>query len=204
MRFASDTPFDFKAFCAKQKSGLSRMRSLCRSGDIWSEGIWEWPRQYQRRGQKSQEYAARLQDKLLYHKMTQYFFFKQWEKLKDYANDHGILIIGDLPFMYHGIRLKCGHSRSSLKLMKGNPITVAELLPIIFLQPVSIGDPIYNWENMKKNHYAWWAWRIRLSFELYDVLRIDHFRGFEAYWEVPFGAPDAQEAHGQRSRCRSL
>ena len=45
---------------------------------------------------------------------------------------------------------------------------------------------------MKKNHYAWWAWRIRLSFELYDVLRIDHFRGFEAYWEVPFGAPDAQ------------
>lgn len=128
---------------------------------------------------------------------TQYYFFKQWLALKEYANKLGIKIIGDLP-IYVAEDSADVWANPKLFYLDENllPIKVSGCPPDAFSARGQLwGNPIYNWDVMEEDGYSWWIQRMKQSFTLYDTVRIDHFRAFEAYWEVDYGADNA--VHGK-------
>lgn len=193
-RFVDNIPSDFEKFCQDQKDWLDPYAEfMALKEEFGQKAYWEWPSLYRRRNEATAHEVLYLQNQMLYHKMTQYFFFTQWKKLKSYANEKGILIIGDLPIYVSRDSVEMWAQPELFKTdSKGRPLTVAGTPPDQFSSTGQYwGNPIYNWDYMKESDYKWWVWRIRMNLSMYDVIRIDHFKGFEAYWEVPFGAPDA-------------
>ena len=139
------------------------------------------------------QYRTRLADKLEYHRVTQFLFDAQWHALKKYANVHFIQIIGDMPIYVAADSVEMWATPHYFKIdAEGNPLCVAGC-PADDFSPLGQlwGNPIYNWEAMKEDGYTWWSKRLQASFELFDVVRIDHFRGFSAYWEIPASAENA-------------
>ena len=127
------------------------------------------------------------------YKVIQFFFDVQWNELKAYANENGISLIGDIPFFVAPDSADVWSNQKYFQLDEnGKPNCVAGVPPDYFCADGQLwGNPLYDWDAMKASGYDWWIKRIKRIFELTDVLRIDHFRGFEAYWSVPFGAPNA-------------
>jgi 4-alpha-glucanotransferase len=124
---------------------------------------------------------------------VQYIFIKQWQKLKRYANKNGIKIIGDLP-IYVALDSADVWSNTDLFLLDTDcmPTKVAGVPPDFFSKTGQLwGNPLYNWERMKKEKYLWWVKRVKKCAELYDTIRIDHFRAFDTYWAVPFAEKTA-------------
>lgn len=133
-----------------------------------------------------EKYRTMLADKIQYFKVTQYFFFKQWSELKHYANQKGIKIIGDMPIYVAADSVEVWTKPELFQLDKErNPLFVAGVPADQFSATGQLwGNPLYDWEEHKKQGYAWWIHRIEESFKIYDVLRIDHFKGFSDYWQV--------------------
>lgn len=133
-----------------------------------------------------EKYRTLLADQIQYFKVTQYFFFKQWGELKDYANQKGIKIIGDMPIYVAADSVEVWTKPELFQLDKErNPLFVAGVPADQFSATGQLwGNPLYDWEEHKKQGYAWWIHRIEESFKIYDVLRIDHFKGFSDYWQV--------------------
>ncbi len=132
-------------------------------------------------------------DEIYFWIFTQYHFIKQWEKLREYANSKGVNIIGDIPIY---VALDSSDIWANPELFNLdenlNPVTVAGCPPDFFSPTGQLwGNPIYDWAKMEQNNFRWWISRIKHSFELYDIVRIDHFRGFEAYWEIPYKSENA-------------
>ncbi len=125
---------------------------------------------------------------------TQYFFFKQWYSLKSVANNKGIKIIGDLPIYVADDSADVWAHPEFFKLSADKmPKCVAGCPPDAFSDTGQLwGNPIYDWDKIEKTGYKWWIERIDYSLKLFDVIRIDHFRGFDAYWEIPFGDATAE------------
>ena len=139
------------------------------------------------------QYRAERRAEREFECFLQYQFMRQWSKLKAYANNNGIRIIGDLPIY---VSMDSVDSWANPGLFqfdeKGVPSMVAGCPPDAFSAEGQLwGNPLYDWEYHEKTKYAWWMQRIRRCFELYDVIRIDHFRGFDEYYAIPFKAPDA-------------
>lgn len=143
--------------------------------------------------QTMNHYRETLQNQINYHKITQYFFSKQYYQLKEYANENGIQIIGDIPIYVARDSVEMWTTPQFFKMKNlVEPSFVAGTPPDSFTDEGQFwGNPIYDWDYMKQNGYDWWIWRLKESFKLYDLVRIDHFRGFESYWEVPYGAETA-------------
>ncbi|MEG6615651.1 4-alpha-glucanotransferase [Peptococcaceae bacterium 1198_IL3148] len=142
-------------------------------------------------------YKRILADRINFHLFLQYIFFYQWQQLKEYANQRHIRIIGDIP-IYVSYDSSDTWSRPSLfQLDKAsNPKVVAGVPPDYFSETGQLwGNPIYNWQAMRDENYRWWKQRFGAIFKIADIVRIDHFRGFEAYWEIPFGEETA--VHGR-------
>lgn len=133
-----------------------------------------------------EKYRILLADQIQYFKVTQYFFFKQWGELKDYANQRGIKIIGDMPIYVAADSVEVWTKPELFQLDKErNPLFVAGVPADQFSATGQLwGNPLYDWEEHKKQGYTWWIHRIEESFKIYDVLRIDHFKGFSDYWQV--------------------
>lgn len=128
-----------------------------------------------------------------YHMFLQYIFFKQWMKIKKEASKRDISIMGDIPF-YVGIdSVDVWTGKENFLLDKnGKPIFIAGVPPDYFSKTGQRwGNPIYNWEFLKKNNYDFWVDRIGYSQKLFDIIRIDHFRAFDTYWEIPSDCPTA-------------
>lgn len=125
-------------------------------------------------------------EELFMWKFIQFEFFKQWMKIKEYANDKGIGIIGDIPFYVSPDSADVWANRDFFQLdEKGYPTSVAGVPPDYFAEDGQLwGNPLYNWERMKAEDYKWWIDRIQWMLRMFDGLRIDHFRAFEAYWAV--------------------
>ncbi len=140
---------------------------------------------------------AQQKDVIDYHLVTQFFFFRQWYLLKEYANQNHIQIIGDMPIYVSGDSVEMWQMPHFFKVDdNGQSTLVAGCPPDGFTEGGQLwGNPIYNWDAMAEDHYQWWIWRIQESLKLYDVVRIDHFRGFESFWEIPFGSKDAAPGH---------
>lgn len=178
----SDWLDDFALFMAiKEKNG----------GGSWSQ----WPEALRKRDSKAlQEFLN--QNKLLVtrHKFRQFLFFSQWNAVHDYARQKGISIIGDVPiFVAYDSADAWSHPELFYINAKSQPTVVAGVPPDYFSPTGQLwGNPLYRWNIHKQSGYAWWLSRIRSALSLFDIIRLDHFRGFAGYWEVRAGKPTAE------------
>jgi len=143
-----------------------------------------------RKPEAIRKYKDELKDEIEYWSFIQYLFFSQWFELKKYVVALGIQIIGDIPIYVAEDSADTWNAPENFKLDKKTlePKVVAGCPPDAFCDTGQFwGNLIYDWEMMKKTGYKWWISRIRESLKLYDVVRIDHFRGFESYWAIPYG-----------------
>lgn len=140
-------------------------------------------------------YTGLLRNEIQFHTYIQYLFFKQWSALRTYVRARGIGLIGDLPIYVALDSADVWADPKCFLLDERNlPTEVAGVPPDYFSRDGQLwGNPLYNWERMKADGYGWWIRRIDAARQLYDTIRIDHFRGFESFWSVPFGAGTAKE-----------
>lgn len=140
-----------------------------------------------------EKFKEKNQDKINFYKVTQYFFFCQYYELKRYANGKGIKIIGDIPFYVSSDSADVWTNPDDFKVGRDfTPTLVAGVPPDIFSENGQLwGNPIYNWQNMRRSGYSWWQSRLMFCRQLYDVIRIDHFRAFANYYQIPCGSRSA-------------
>ncbi|MEG2295677.1 MAG: 4-alpha-glucanotransferase, partial [Oscillospiraceae bacterium] len=148
-----------------------------------------------RKPQAMEKYKKLLQDDIDFWACLQYWFFEQWQSLRDYANQNGIKIIGDVPIY---VALDSADVWANMDIFElddaKNPIEVAGCPPDAFSVDGQLwGNPLYNWERLKEQNYAWWIDRVRACANLYDTVRIDHFRGFAGYYAIAFGEKTARK-----------
>lgn len=161
-------------------------------GRPWSE----WPAPLRQHNPAAlNKYRAAHPEDIDFHRFVQMLFFEQWHALKCYANGRGIRIIGDLPIYVplDSADVWAGPSLFDLNEQR-RPRAVAGVPPDYFSANGQLwGNPLYNWQRMQKDGYAWWMARLRQAARLFDVLRIDHFRALASYWAVPYGAATARK-----------
>lgn len=143
------------------------------------------------------KYRSELKDVINYHKVCQYFFFQQWFELKTYANDNGIEIIGDMPIYISADSVEVWTMPELFKVDQDKkPMYIAGVPADGFSEDGQLwGNPIYDWNNHLSTDFAWWIFRIQESCKMYDHVRIDHFKGFSDFWEIPGGDKTAKNGH---------
>ena len=147
-----------------------------------------------------------LASEIDYYRFIQFAFFSQWYELKDYANKKGIAIIGDIPIFTAPDSADVWANKELFKLdSKGHPLEVAGVPPDYFSATGQLwGNPLYDWDAMKDDGYRWWIERVRNQLDQVDYIRIDHFRGFEAYWAVPAGEETAMNGKWKKGPGEAL
>ncbi len=167
--------------------------------NIYSGLGWnEWPGEIRMRNQRTiEKLQMQYADETGFYRFQQYLFDRQWKALKAYANAKGIRIIGDIPIYVAFDSADTWANPELFQLDEENvPIAVAGCPPDAFSATGQLwGNPLYRWDYHKKTDFAWWMKRIHHCFDLYDVVRIDHFRGFDEYYSIPYGNPTAE--HGE-------
>ena len=181
----------FKAYCNKNEWWLHDYALYMSIKDSFDGKPWiEWDKDIKLREKEAIcKYEDKLGDEITFYKYLQYLFTQQWNKLKAYANKHGISIIGDIPIYVSMDSADTWSYKELFQLDKEyNPIAVAGCPPDSFSKTGQLwGNPLYYWEYHSDTDYEWWIKRIEHSFKLYDVVRIDHFRGFDEYYSIPYG-----------------
>lgn len=147
-----------------------------------------------------------LREEIQAQKFFQYLFFRQWRALKAFCNQRGIRIIGDMPIFVAHDSADVWTNREQFKLDEdGRPTVVAGVPPDYFSDTGQFwGNPLYNWDLMREDGFAWWIERLRASFQLFDLVRLDHFRGFAASWEIPADETTAQNGEWVETPGREL
>ncbi|HLP01946.1 MAG TPA: 4-alpha-glucanotransferase, partial [Opitutaceae bacterium] len=154
-----------------------------------------WPDSYRRWSPELRRtFPETVRREAARHVFYQYVFFTQWHRLRAYGAEHGVGVIGDVPIFVALDSADTWQNRAVFQLdTRGLPTAVAGVPPDYYSTLGQLwGNPLYNWEHLARTSYAWWIARLRAAFELYDIVRLDHFRGFETYWEIPASAPDAR------------
>lgn len=185
----------FNDFCQRQAFWLDDYALFIALKKRFEDTPWyDWEAAYRLRDvQAIEKSGVELAGEINFQKTLQYFFFKQWLQLKAYAHKKGILIMGDIP-LYVAYDSADAWTRSEIFMFDADkkPVAVAGVPPDYFSETGQLwGNPLYNWEYLKNTGFDWWIGRIRANFELYDILRIDHFRGLSAFWAVPYGEETA-------------
>ena len=162
---------------------------------FFQDECWDkWPEDIKKRyGYALDYYREQLYFEIEFQKYMQFEFSIQWKKLKTYANENGIRIIGDIPIFVSMDSADVWANQHLFQLdSKGYPTRVAGVPPDYFSASGQLwGNPLYNWEAHEAEHFSWWISRIRAQLYNLDILRVDHFRGFEAFWSIPYGEPTA-------------
>lgn len=189
---------DFEAFCDEQSAWLEdyalfmavkeHFDAKAQKEDVFG-AMWSnyWDKDIALRQPAALEKWRKKEAKnIAIHKVLQYYFFQQWGELRQYATDQGIKIIGDIPIFVAPDSVDVWANPSKFFLDdKGQPTVVAGVPPDYFSETGQLwGNPLYRWDEMSKSGFEWWIDRIRATLNLVDIIRIDHFRGFEAYWEI--------------------
>lgn len=154
-----------------------------------------WPTEFKNYPQAHQVNLTKYTDQIAYFQFVQFIFYKQWFSLKHYANDKGIKIIGDMPFYVdHGSVEVWLDKKSFLLDEQGYPTSVAGVPPDYFSPTGQYwGNPIYDWDYLKNHDFNFWVERIGWASKIFDITRIDHFRAFDSYWDIPATAATAME-----------
>jgi 4-alpha-glucanotransferase len=180
---------EYEKFCIDNSSWLEDFSLFASLRNYFDKRVWsDWPVEIRDRQSKQiLEMKKTLKDKIAMEKFLQYQCHKQWLSLKEYCNKKGIQIIGDIPIYVDFDSADVWTNPEIFKLDdKKRPYVVAGVPPDYFSETGQLwGNPVYRWEKMKEKGYEWWIKRISHNIELFDVVRIDHFRGLVAYWEVP-------------------
>jgi 4-alpha-glucanotransferase len=157
--------------------------------------FWEWPEPLMRRTPEAVADAAFTDvGEVQFHRITQFFFFSQWKKFKAYAGALGVRIIGDMPIYTAYDSADVWQNPDYFLLDDLRPTAVAGVPPDYFSEDGQLwGNPLYNWKRLRADGYGWWIARLRHSTAMFDKVRIDHFRGFSAYFSVPYGEKTARE-----------
>jgi 4-alpha-glucanotransferase len=150
---------------------------------------WDWTDDFRLKNKTViKAFVEKHQKQINFHKFVQYWFYKQWNEVKVHANQKGISIVGDIPlYVAHDSADVWSNNKVFQFDEKLRPLKVAGVPPDYFSRTGQLwGNPLYDWDYMQKDGFKWWIERIKSTTDLYDIVRIDHFRGFEAYWAVPF------------------
>lgn len=189
VRFFENVPQEYGQFCEKEADWLDDFALFmalkeAHNGAQWSE--WERPLKF-RDAEAIAKAKDTYADEIDFWKMLQYLFFEQWCELKNYANERGIRIIGDVPIYVAGDSVDVWTNPSQFYLDENlEPIDVAGCPPDAFSADGQLwGNPLFRWDVMREDGYSWWTMRLRKMSTLYDVIRIDHFRGFDSYYAIP-------------------
>ena len=194
-RATPDQAAEFAQFSADEAGWLDDFALFMALKDANGGAAWnQWPmpqrsRQPAALAMARQEHAAAINA----HKVSQWLFYRQWRRLKGYANAKGIQIIGDIPiFVAMDSADAWANPGEFLLDADFQPTVVAGVPPDYFSVTGQLwGNPLYNWQTMQQSGYSWWLRRIQAALRMYDIVRIDHFRGFAGYWEVPAGETTA-------------
>ena len=189
-------PDDYYAFTLTNESWLNDYAMYMALKTANGMKSWaEWPREYRLRDAGAlAEFAAGQEEEIGFWKFLQYEFAVQWKKVKDYANEKGIKILGDIPIYVSADSVDAWVGGELFELdAQGGFARVAGCPPDYFSADGQLwGNPLYNWPYHKQTGYAWWVRRVRHALGIYDLLRIDHFRGFDTYWAIPAGSTTAR------------
>ncbi len=188
---------EYPTFIAENAEWLNDYALFMATKDFHGGVVWtSWSEDIAfRKGKAVAEWTAKLKEDVDYQIFLQYHFFKQWLDVKKYANDKGIELVGDCPIFiaYDSADLWANKELFSVD-EKGKLETCAGVPPDYFSETGQLwGNPLYRWDVMEKDNFKWWQKRILSLFKISDVVRIDHFRGFEAFWEIPGDAVTAQK-----------
>ncbi len=193
---------DYRAFEETNRWWLSDYALFMAVKDSLDGKPWtEWPEDIRLRRQEALDRCRReLYFDIEFHQYLQFKFFQQWKALKSYANRQGIQIIGDIPIYVAMDSADTWANPDLFQLNRENrPVAVAGCPPDGFSAAGQLwGNPLYRWEYHQKTCYAWWMSRLRCCFEMYDVTRIDHFRGFDEYYAIPYGESTAVHGHWEK------
>jgi len=186
----------FETFCSENSEWLDDFSLFMAAKDFHGGQVWtSWDKGLVKREPNALKlWKEKLADDIYYHKFVQFNFFRQWLSVKKYANEKGIKIIGDMPIFiaYDSADLWANKNLFSVD-EAGRLETVAGVPPDYFSATGQLwGNPLYRWNEMEKDDFLWWRSRMKSLLKLVDIVRIDHFRGFEAYWEIPGDAPTAE------------
>lgn len=200
--FVHHIPDDFDSFCDEQQEWLDDYALFMALKDAHNGAPWtQWEEPLKMREEEAVRKAKEhYGTDILFWKMTQYFFFQQWRGLKSYANENGIQIVGDVPIYVAADSVDVWKNPEQFYLDKErNLIDVAGCPPDAFCADGQLwGNPLFNWDVMKQDDYAWWTKRIQYVSSLYDVVRIDHFRGFESYYAIPASHTTARDGEWRK------
>lgn len=188
---------EFKSFKRKQNYWLADYSLFMALKKNFDGKSWhKWPKPLRRPDNKlKNQWRKKLSTEVLYEEFLQFLFYKQWFELKEYANELGIAIIGDIPIFVSDDSADVWASPELFYLNKeGFPTVVSGVPPDYFSATGQLwGNPLYKWPAHKATDYAWWISRIKAQLALCDYLRIDHFRAFQDYWSIPAKAETALE-----------
>jgi 4-alpha-glucanotransferase len=208
-RAAADFPSagardEFERFCAERADWLDDYALFMALKDAHPGKTWnQWPAPLARREAAALDEARRsLDDLIAFHKFTQFAFYRQWSALREYAHQQGIRVVGDIPFYVASDSVDVWAHPENFALMPDTlePRLMAGVPPDYFSETGQLwGNPVYDWEHLQSNGFDWWIQRFRRLTHLVDIVRIDHFRGFQAYWQVPHGEKTA--INGSWAEC---
>lgn len=186
---------DFNAFCEDNKDWLNDYALFMAAKEFHGGGVWtSWDKDLvKRKPEAIKKWTAKLQDEINFVKFIQFSFFKQWNEVRTYANSKQVKIIGDMPiFIAYDSADLWQHKDLFSVDENGKLLHVAGVPPDYFSETGQLwGNPLFNWKEMEKDDFLWWRKRISGLLKLVDIIRIDHFRGFDAYWEIPGNAKTA-------------
>ena len=188
-------PPAYQQFCTENKSWLEDYSIFVSLHRHFHNQSWlKWPtelREHKKSALKS--VRTQLAQSINRDKFLQYIFLKQWQDLKNYCQEHNISVIGDIPFYVAFESSDVWTNPGIFKLTKERKLRfVAGVPPDAFSRTGQLwNNPVYDWNILKKTGYQWWLARIRHNLNLFDIVRLDHFRGFAAYWQIPAGRRDA-------------
>jgi 4-alpha-glucanotransferase len=198
----------FEQFQEHQKEWLDDFALFMTIKEAHGGGSWEhWPDGLRlREANALQQFRNDHEQAIQSHKFRQFIFFQQWEALHKYANQKGIQVIGDAP-IFVAFDSADAWSHPELFYMDNNvmPTAVAGVPPDYFSPTGQLwGNPLYRWSEHKRTGYQWWISRMKSAFHLFDLIRLDHFRGFAAYWKVRYGKPTAEKGRWVKGPASSL
>lgn len=197
----SENP-DYVRFVEENRWWLSDYALFMAVKDRFEGAPWtEWAEDIRLRWQNAMDYYRReLYYDIEFQQYLQYKFFSQWRRLKAYANEKGIRIIGDIPIYVAMDSADTWAHPELFQLDENNvPTAVAGCPPDGFSADGQLwGNPLYRWDYHRNTGYDWWMSRMWYCFQMYDVVRIDHFRGFDEYYSIPFGAENAKDGHWEK------
>lgn len=199
----------FAEFCHAERDWLDDYALFMALQQKQPDQTWNYWEQdiAQRHPQAIARQREILHSEIQFHKFLQFQFFEQWLKLKEYANQQNIQIIGDIPIYvsHHSADVWANPQNFMLDPADGSVALMAGVPPDYFSPTGQLwGNPVYNWEYLEKSNFAWWVQRFQFLSRFVDLIRIDHFRGFEAFWQVPAGETTAIKGEWHKAPGREL